>query len=78
MAIVKDNLLMPGLREVADDKASNYFRDALFNDWWIEPCNGCGKHIPQTEALNPVTDYSSFECNITSYYCDDCFEIWKY
>ena len=76
--VVKNGLLYPAIKEVADSNASNYFEETLFNEWWVEPCNGCGKHIPQTEALNPVTDYSSFECNITSYYCDDCFEIWKY
>lgn len=75
---MKDKYLMPSMKSVHDTRAWNYFEDALYNDWWFEPCDACGKHIPQTKAPNPVTDYSSFECNLTSYYCDDCFEIYKY
>tara|TARA_B100000287_G_scaffold49036_1_gene43498 strand:- start:49 stop:285 length:237 start_codon:yes stop_codon:yes gene_type:complete len=78
MATVKDGLLMPGLKHVHDIKASNYFEESLYNEWWIEPCDSCNKHVPQTKARHPVTDYSSFECNLTSYYCDDCYEIFKY
>ena len=71
MATVKDGLLMPGLKHVHDIKASNYFEESLYNEWWIECCDSCNKHVPQTKARHPVTDYSSFDCNLTSYYCDD-------
>ena len=76
--VVKNGLLYPAIKEVADSNASNYFEETLYNEWWVEPCDAWGKHVPQTKARNPVTDYSSFECNLTSYYCDDCFEIYKY
>ena len=78
MATVKDGLLMPGLKHVHDIKASNYFEESLYNEWWIECCDSCNKHVPQTKARHPVSDYSSIECTLKSYYCDDCYEIYKY
>lgn len=63
---------------VWDVQASNNEQFAIFSqvDFWR--CDGCGKFYSYQSGTDyrVVTDYNSFEGNLSAYYCADNCEVY--
>ena len=63
---------------VLDDKASNYYQFAAYTSIEFWTCDGCKKLYSFAEDYRIITDYSSFESNISSWYCrTNCGGAWE-
>jgi len=63
---------------VWDDKASNYEQFSAYTSIEFWTCDGCNKLYSFAEKYRILTDYSSFESNISSWYCEtNCKDIWE-